>query len=202
MDALEHLIRSEEAELERLRILIAAQEAKVAALREAASLRPAAASKRNGVGSPRSGKPKGAISAQWKDTLAALYSYQPKVWSYNDIKGCFDHVNKQNLNIASVRDRVRSLVDSGLMQGSAESGFEVTEGAARKYKFKKVEASGAATPEASNARGPEAESEGRQTAAQHPAANREGVGSNPTGSVPVHRQRPSFDDDLDDDVPF
>jgi hypothetical protein len=192
MDALDQLILAERRLLDELRIQVAAQEAKVAALVEAASLRPNfTASKKGPTG--RTGKPKGAISANWKNTLRELYA-TGKAWPYADIKACFDHVNTADLAIASVRDRVRALADAGLMEGDADAGFKVTEAAARKFKFPKLEeAPDANASETSSSEGPVGRERGFPPTAPE--------GSTPSGSTfsnLVYRGQT----DPDDDIPF
>lgn len=134
MDALDQLIRTEQEALDALRLQVAAQEAKVSALIAAASLRPVAGESR--APSTKGGKPKGAISAPWKNTLGELYAFGG-VYPYTSIKACYDHMNGANLAIASVRDRVRSLVDSLLLAGDPDQGFYVTDAAAKKFGFKR-----------------------------------------------------------------
>ena len=191
MDALDTLILAEKAELERLRLRVAAQEATVAALVEAAALRPNASAKR--ILLSRGGKPKGAISSPWKNTLAQLYK-TGRAWPYNQIKACYDHTNGADLALASVRDRVRSLVEGGLMVGNADDGFVVTDLAAKKFSFPKPEkAPDAVTSEAESSAG----SVGRDGG--YPPTNPEG--STPSDSTPVQTGG-GFADDLDDDIPF
>lgn len=141
MDALEQLIREERRELvelhdelSKLQISVAAKEAKVAALEEAANLRPTSKAKPR-----RGGKPKGAISAPWKNTLKALYITPGGPWSYAQIKACYDYTNNQDLALPSVRDRVRALIDSGLIVGDPDEGFCVTSAAAKKFNFPEPE---------------------------------------------------------------
>lgn len=140
MDALEQMIRTEEERLDRFRAQVSLQEIKVGTLKEAAALRPAVTSGKKAPGAARGGriggKPRGAISAPWKGTLAELYSWGGH-YPYARIKRCYDHVNNADLSLPSVRDRVRSLVETGLMEGDADQGFSVTEDAAKRFGFAK-----------------------------------------------------------------
>lgn len=77
----------------------------------------------------RPGRRPGAISAAWRNVLFLLYMTGAKPFSYAQIH---EHAVKVGLevDIASVRDRVRNFVIRGLMIGTAEAGFEVTEAGA------------------------------------------------------------------------
>lgn len=192
MDALDELILAEREVLEGMRVQLAAQEAKVAALVEAAGLRPTASNKKPLP--TRGGKPKGAISAPWKNTLAEIYK-TGQAWPYGQIKACYDHTNSADLNLASVRDRVRSLVETGLMSGTPEDGFAVTEIAARKFSFKKLVEAPVATTGASTHAGPHGGGVGFSSNSPE--------GSSPSGSTlsdRIYQGNPA--DDLDDDIPF
>ena len=144
MDALEQMIRTEEERLSKLRADVALQEIKVGTLKEAAALRPAPIPGKKNSGAARSGriggKPRGAISGPWKSTLAELYAHGGP-YPYARIKSCYDYVNKADLALPSVRDRVRSLVETQLLEGDADTGFSVSEIAAGRFGFaKKTEA--------------------------------------------------------------
>ena len=133
MDALDELIREAQDKVRALQTELIAAEAELAAFEKAAALRPAGGKKRGGRGG---GKPKGAISKPWKDTLAELYEHG-KAYSYSEIQDCYQHVNDTGLAIASVRDRVRALIDNDFMRGEPGTGFEVTDLAATKFGFPK-----------------------------------------------------------------
>jgi hypothetical protein len=198
MDALDNMIRDQLIELDRLRRELTAKEATVDALQQAAALRPLVSSRKTSTGKG-GGKPKGAISAPWKETLGALYRAGQGPWGYPAIKVCFDGTNDKDLNLASIRDRVRSLVESGLMSGDADHGFTVTELAARKFNFKKAEAP--TNGGASNEFGRVAELEVPARSEQHPFRKGENAGSSPAPLTPIVKES-AFDADLDDDVPF
>ena len=169
---------------------LVAVQAELAAYERAAALRPVT-KKRSSTA--RGGKPKGAISKAWKDTLAELYAWG-RQYPYAEIQACYEHVNSSELAIASVRDRVRSLVDTGYMAGDPDQGFSVTETAARKFKFQKLEeAPDATAPEASSSEGPVGRESGYPPSAPE--------GSTPSGSTFADRVYRGYDD-LEDDIPF
>lgn len=140
MDALEQMIRTEEERLSKLRADLALQEIKVGTLKEAASLRPVTVLGKRAPATARGGrvggKPRGAISSPWKGTLAELYAWGGP-YPYARIKACYDHVNKADLALPSVRDRVRSLVETHLLEGDPDTGFSVTQVAAERFGFAK-----------------------------------------------------------------
>mgnify|MGYP005854348653 CR=1 FL=1 len=133
MDALDELIRDAREKVRELKLALTAAEAELAAFEKAAALRPATTEPRNAPAG-RGGKPKGAISKAWKDTLAELYKYGRR-YPYADIQSCYEHVNETQLALASIRDRVRALVETGYLEGDPADGFKVTETAAFKFKF-------------------------------------------------------------------
>lgn len=131
------------------------------------------------------GRRPGAITRHWQHVLAHLYGRGPV--PYSVIADEVGRVTGRQIESGSVRDRVRSMIKMGFISGNPSSGFQVTEAAAEKFGFRNDETPDAATPGASTSDGPEAELEG-SLAAQHPAANRESVGSNPTRSAPFRRE--------------
>jgi hypothetical protein len=172
MDALDIMIRDQLAELEALRLQLAAQEAKVEALQQAAALRPIVSGRKSSP-AKLGGKPRGAISSQWKEALRLMYASGSAPWHYAAIKATFDLANHKDLNLASVRDRVRSLVETGLMSGDAEHGFTVTELAAKKFGFERAK-----------------------------IADVSPVVEDEVGQPQPRRAFSVFDDDLDDEPPF
>jgi|GEM_PF-6642517 len=136
MDALDQRIASEQKELDRLREQARAKEIVLEALKEAASLRPVHVADILKPKAPpkQGGKPKGAISNTWRNTLKAIWLFGGPE-SYESIQKFHKGVNDVELGMASVRDRVRSLVEGGFMSGDAASGFTVTEYAAQRFGF-------------------------------------------------------------------
>ena len=143
MDALEKLIadkirRRDELDREQLTLV-----AEIDALQLAARLRPAH-QRQDMVGrgepkaisaQPRSGggrKP-GDISHSWRRVLGAMHVFgEPH--SYDSIA---DIAKRQGLDISisSVRDRVRNLVSTGLVEGDSDTGFTVTQDAVERFGF-------------------------------------------------------------------
>ena len=164
MDALDKEISDEEArhkkyvaQAEAFRLKAEQAAFKLATLRRAAALRPApggeqvigsdiAVNADSGIASRppgadqandvrRGGRKPGAISSEWRQVLASLYLMGGKQ-SYVEI----DKVAKSqglNLDMSSVRERVRHFVEKGYLEGSAAEGFEVTWDAMEKFGFKR-----------------------------------------------------------------
>lgn len=154
-DALEKHIDDENGALEDIQAQIAVlrelekvQAAKVSALREAARLRPLPSKTGSSrvVINVRRGKPKGAISQVWRDTLRRLHSTGARQ-SYEAIAELYSFGTGDNVNMSSVRDRVRAMVKSGLIEGSPHEGFRVTEDAAKRFSFANENGEASASPD-------------------------------------------------------
>lgn len=140
MDALDKIIAEKRAErdalLEKARLL----DAEVSALELAAELRPATtpsrAGKRAGVtGRKGGGRKPGDISHAWREILMSVYQASAP-HSYDEISAVAAG-RGNDLAMSSVRDRVRNLVQTGLMAGDARDGFTVTQDAAERFGFAK-----------------------------------------------------------------
>jgi hypothetical protein len=83
----------------------------------------------------RRGRKPGAISADWRSVLASLYLMGGKQ-PYPDIHKVAAQ-NGINIDISSVRERVRIFVERGLMEGNPTDGFEVTWVAMQKFGFRR-----------------------------------------------------------------
>ncbi len=158
-DALEKLIDDETAALETVRSQITTlreqervQAAKVLALQEAARLRPI--TPKNGSSranaTVRRGKPKGAISEAWRNALRRIHSTGTRL-SYDAIAELYSFGTGETANMASVRDRIRSMVKSGLIDGNPQEGFTVTEDAAKRFGFANENGEAEASPDADEA---------------------------------------------------
>jgi uncharacterized coiled-coil protein SlyX len=144
MDALDNMISEKRAEAERLREQVRVLEAELAALQLAAQLRPAPTSKRPAKAARSGGgRRPGDISRDWRAILGAIYSRGNAV-SYEDVAAVAAEQGN-DLAPSSVRDRVRNMVKTGLMEGNPQDGFTVTEDAAERFDFAK-ENEGAAAP--------------------------------------------------------
>lgn len=129
-------------------------------------------------------KPRRSLTEQWKQIMALV-----------DSAGDFDYDMlddaARQIGHPVGRDTLRSQMSlykaSGLVEALGGAMFRMTDLGRKAAGIEKSEASDAATSEASDGSGREAEKEGSH-AAQHPAANRESVGSNPTASAPLRRE--------------
>ncbi|MEE7490573.1 hypothetical protein [Methylobacterium oryzae] len=161
MDALDKLIAEKRQAIRVVEAEISDHEAKVATLREsialatvelaafekAAALRPVSSrgddeeafDTHDGDGKRR-GRQRGAISHAWRTALGYLYLMGER-FDYERM-----HEVAQNAGIttsfASIRDRARDYVERGLLDGSADAGFVVTDKAANQFKFDQAPAAG------------------------------------------------------------
>ncbi len=151
MDELDKAITDLQRKIERWTRQAEEGRIELAALQKAAKLRP------NGVRRPpdaetffgptspdsgtsedarRPGRKPGAISAEWRDVLEALWAVGG-AHTYQEIHNYARTRGIEIKDIASTRDRVRGFAASGLMTGTAEAGFTVTELAADRFGFAK-----------------------------------------------------------------
>lgn len=147
MDKLDILISDKRAEIDEInreiermakrheRLLI-----EMDALKQAADLRPAKApqaASRAGDASrgpgTRGGRQAGHISPEWRKVLREIAALHRRV-SYGEIQMVAKN-NGITAKLPSVRERVRNLVVTKLMTGSAKSGFLVTKHAIEKFGF-------------------------------------------------------------------
>lgn len=146
MDALDKMIADKRAERDALGERVRLLDAEIAALETAARLRPVASSPapRNAERAPTTtkrgggGRRPGDISMQWRKILADVHELGG-VDSYDQIAEIATMHGAQ-LALSSVRDRVRNLLATGLMEGGAGDGFRVTEQAAERFGFAKESA--------------------------------------------------------------
>lgn len=147
MDALDQAIEAKRLEIARMRSRMEILSAELAALEFAAHARPPTNGRgeaNNGsrtvqsIGRSGAGRRPGAISHQWRSILAAVYS-SGAAQNYEGIRSIASNMGT-SIAPSSVRDRVRSLVDNEFMTGSPESGFIVTEVAAKRFGFAKENA--------------------------------------------------------------
>lgn len=161
MDALDKEIRAKRAKRDKLKDSLRELEVEITALERAASLRPnyreeaesdeqsreswetmkriaqAEAEAESGIKTRAKvkGRRPGDISHTWREILEELYRLgSPQ--SYNDIANAALILGHE-LQLASVRDRVRSLVKAGFMDGNPDAGFIVTNDAAERFGFAK-----------------------------------------------------------------
>lgn len=195
MDKLDSLISEKlaqkkvlEAKLSGVQKELTVLDAEVEALQTAAELRPANGRTKT-KGSGKKGRQPGAISEEWRNVLAEVvlhYDVNNRA-SYNDIHAVAELLNL-NIALNSVRDRVRNMVKTGLLAGTPDDGFYVTEAAVNKFDFETEKA-----PAEAEANSEIGVSGGPQSAASYPA---------PAGSIPAHSTVSSpippwrkFDDD-------
>jgi hypothetical protein len=156
MDKLDQLIANKQAEidkakeqLEKLQQQLEAQANRqnrlaieLETLRQAARLRPSASKSPPHGSTPKSarksvrrkgGRQRGAISAEWRDVLAAIRSQHQRVF-YEDIRNI---ATEQGIvtKMPNVRERVRSMAENGLLSGDQEIGFLVTAEAVRRFEL-------------------------------------------------------------------
>ena len=150
MDALDKLIIEKRADGQSLREALMKNEAEIAVLELAARLRPASAR----VHAPRvdvaggderrtssvpsrhgGGRKQGDISHVWRGVLAGMYAHNGRL-SYERIHAV-TAVTGLDITLASVRDRVRSFIATGLVEGDPEIGFAVTQDAVERFGFTK-----------------------------------------------------------------
>jgi hypothetical protein len=138
MDKLDRIIAECRREVARVRAeltdaqaRLAVSEAKLTAFEEASRLRPATEEPK-----VRRGRQPGAISQEWRNVLFQVF-----------IRGAVDYATIHEIarssgietDLGNVRDRVRAFLRSGLMEGSIEDGFEVTNEAAERFQFASVD---------------------------------------------------------------
>jgi len=153
MDQLDKAIADLQRKIERWTRQAEEGRIELAALEKAAKLRP------NGVRRPpdaetdgdtaffvqpapisddgrRPGRPTGAISDAWQEVLCILW-IAGGTYSYTQIHETARDQGKMDVKeVANTRDRVRGFVASGLMSGTPETGFTVTEVAADRFQWK------------------------------------------------------------------
>lgn len=111
---------------------------------EAAQLRPLATEEAvmsDEKVAARRGKKPGSVSRHWSGSLGLLYGEQSESHrhSLEEIKASYAAVSGKELDISSVRDRIRyfQAQEPPLMEGDYDKGFLVTEAAANKFGFEK-----------------------------------------------------------------
>ena len=152
MDKLDQLIAEKVAEIDNLADKRRIALIELEALKRAALARPA-------VGAPapepkataaiakpkshagRNGKSKGGrqtgdISHEWRKVLALLHHFGKRA-SYVDIQTVAARVDI-NTQLPNVRERVRTMVEHGLMKGDSDSGFGVTAAAVSRFERDKI----------------------------------------------------------------
>ena len=140
MDALDQMIQTEVQELARLHNAVNAQKIKVDALMAAATARPAARPVQEARPPVKSsgGKPKGAISSLWRKILKAAYQ-SGKAQSYQEMRAIYEKEHGSAPDLSSIRDRMRNFIEWGFVEGTPDTGFTVTEVAAKKFSFERPE---------------------------------------------------------------
>lgn len=144
-DKLDRLIQEKQAEIDRINREIESlakrherQLIELEALKQAASLRPGAATERKG------GRQAGDISQEWRKVLATLFE-DCENSQYEEIaKVALRHGIETKM--ANVRERVRIMVENGLLTGDPTKGFTVTSKAAERFKLTKKPAAQDAEP--------------------------------------------------------
>ena len=150
MDALEHEIESLRAERDGCIKRLSEIDTVLSAMERASSLRPLP---REGGLKSRSPQPvvvrkgptdflpsrKGAgrragdISKEWREILSEIYK-QSSPQTYEDIADIAEMLGS-NVQLSSVRDRVRNLLKSNFLSGDLENGFIVTQNAVERFGF-------------------------------------------------------------------
>jgi hypothetical protein len=148
MDKLDRMIAEKQSLLETLQKQIEERAARherllieLEVLKEAAKARPAAAANSQGNGrtakkskergASRKGRQPGDISLEWRRVLGLLYSVHRRL-SYVDIHNAATHLGIET-QMPNVRERVRSMVENGLMTGTPEQGFLVSKEAVTRF---------------------------------------------------------------------
>ena len=151
MDKLDQLIADKIAEIEGLAQKRQYALIELEALKRAALARPVAgapvearvsappkpkphSSRANGKS--RGGRQAGDISHEWRKALALLHRYGKRA-SYVDIQGVAGMVGIKS-KLPNVRERVRTMVENGLMKGDSDSGFTVTVAAVNRFDLDKI----------------------------------------------------------------
>jgi hypothetical protein len=153
MDKLDQLIADKTAELEQTVRELAKFQARydrlvieLEALKQAAKARPIPAGRltREPLNTSRAkkqrgqqgGRQLGSISHPWRRALAILNEYNRPV-SYSDIQEAAEMIGIRT-QLPNVRERVRSMVENGLMKGDSETGFVVTPEAASRFELEEL----------------------------------------------------------------
>lgn len=160
MDRLDQLIETKQAELEataqdiarctqdmerftqrhdRLRI-------ELEALKQAAQIRPPKVNQTHSNGTAaqptkkrrgkRGGRQAGDISHEWRQVLAHLWKEKRRV-SYNGVHEAAS-ANGINTKMPNIRERVRAMLENGLLSGTPARGFFVTEAAVARFGLDKM----------------------------------------------------------------
>jgi len=156
MDRLEQLIADKQTEIDRLQAeleKLSARHQRLAieleALKQAARARPIRtriSESNNGYVKPPSAKKRGRkggrqagdISQAWRRVLGAIWLNRQLV-TYTDVQKIAAE-NGTNTKMPNIRERVRSMIENGLMGGDATKGFHVTPEAAARFGFKEADA--------------------------------------------------------------
>ena len=141
MDALERMIGEKRSEVAALLTRAELLKTELSALELAARLRPVADSgthSRVVVPNPAragGGRKPGDISHDWRGILGDIYRLGGAV----DYEMIADVAKERGTELAmsSIRDRVRNLTRTGLMEGDTQQGFVVTEYAVERFGFTK-----------------------------------------------------------------
>lgn len=148
MDDLDKLIIDKRAERDAYAEKVRLLDAQIAAFETAARLRPPpVANARSETGRRTSsarpsggGRKPGDISHVWRGILQDTVSLGRRA-AYEDILSIAE--NRGNaLVLSSVRDRVRNLISTGLMEGDTSAGFLVTDEAIQRFGFSRPESDG------------------------------------------------------------
>jgi ATP-dependent Clp protease ATP-binding subunit ClpA len=149
LDKLDQLISAKRVEIEETRKRLEALQAQEArlmielqALERASKLRPSRprVTTANGSQPPKSkkqpfggrkGRQRGDISHEWRGVLRAIRALHKRV-SYEDVQTVATAEGIKT-KMPNVRERVRMMVDNGLMTGTAVTGFLVTAEAVRRF---------------------------------------------------------------------
>jgi hypothetical protein len=155
MDKLDQLIADKNAEIEALADKRRIALIELESLKRAALARPAggaqaaegravpatpksktASRRANGGGKKRGGRQAGDISHEWRKALALMHRFGERQ-SYSDIQGIAEMVGIKS-QLPNVRERVRTMVENGLMKGDSDSGFSVTTAALNRFELDKI----------------------------------------------------------------
>jgi hypothetical protein len=141
MDALERMISEKRSEVAALLARADLLKAELSALELAARLRPVADSRTHSrvvVPNPAragGGRKPGDISHDWRGILGDVYRLGMAV-DYEMIAEVAKERGTE-LAMSSIRDRVRNLTRTGLMEGDTQQGFVVSEDAVKRFGFTK-----------------------------------------------------------------
>ncbi|MDO8839624.1 MAG: hypothetical protein Q7V31_11910 [Parvibaculum sp.] len=153
MDKLDQAIVAKRREVEKLKMQHHTASLELKALERAAALRPGATPVTDRVedrpqnavtaakARPRTrerirkgGRKVGSISKDWREVLHMIFVMENKRQTYPDIHSIAQMMGL-NVSEASTRDRVRNMVKTGLLSGTPERGFAVTDEAIAKFGF-------------------------------------------------------------------